>query len=109
VLISAGFDAHRKDAINMGYLGLVEEDYEWVTRHLVRIANSTCNGRVVSVLEGGYKIQGGLVSAFARSVAAHVRTWMDSLLTISERERAGAAARLARLALLGSARSLIGS
>lgn len=57
----------------MGYLGLIEEDYEWITRHLVRLANTFCNGRVVSVLEGGYRIQGGVVSAFARSVAAHVR------------------------------------
>jgi len=57
----------------MGYLGLIEEDYEWITRHLVRIANTFCDGRVVSVLEGGYRIQGGMVSAFARSVAAHVR------------------------------------
>ncbi len=32
-----------------------------------------CNGRVVSVLEGGYNINGGFVSAFARSVEAHVR------------------------------------
>ena len=32
-----------------------------------------CNGRVVSVLEGGYNLQGGIVSPFARSVAAHVR------------------------------------
>lgn len=52
--------------------GLVEEDYEWITRLLVRLANTHCSGRVVSVLEGGYKIQGGVVSAFARSVAAHV-------------------------------------
>lgn len=52
----------------------MEEDYEWITRHLIRIANTFCHGRVVSVLEGGYRIQGGLVSAFARSVAAHVST-----------------------------------
>lgn len=32
-----------------------------------------CNGRIVSALEGGYRIQGGIVSAFSRSVAAHVR------------------------------------
>lgn len=62
--------------------GLVEEDYEWVTRHLVRIANTHCDGRVVSVLEGGYKIQGGLVSAFARSVASHVRAGVDGCMGV---------------------------
>ena len=36
------------------------------------MANRCCQGRIVSVLEGGYRIQGGIVSAFARSVAAHV-------------------------------------
>ena len=38
----------------------------------MQVANRCCQGRIVSVLEGGYRIQGGLVSAFARSVAAHV-------------------------------------
>jgi acetoin utilization deacetylase AcuC-like enzyme len=72
ILISAGFDAHRRDGINSGLLGLVEEDYEWITDYLVRIANKTCEGRIVSMLEGGYRTQGGVVSPFARSVAAHV-------------------------------------
>ena len=39
-----------------------------------QIANESCPGRVVSVLEGGYRIQGGVVSAFARSTASHVGT-----------------------------------
>ena len=73
ILISAGFDAHAKDDMNSGYIGLLECDYEWVTNELVKIANKYGEGRVVSVLEGGYRIQGGLVSPFARSVAAHVR------------------------------------
>jgi acetoin utilization deacetylase AcuC-like enzyme len=41
------------------------------------VANRCCDGRIVSVLEGGYRIQGGPVSAFARSVAAHVRALSD--------------------------------
>jgi hypothetical protein len=73
ILISAGFDAHRKDHINCGYLGLQEEDYEWLMTSVMKVAHSCCNGRVISVLEGGYRIQGQLVSAFARSVAAHAR------------------------------------
>lgn len=39
---------------------------------MAQVANTCCNGRIVSVLEGGYRIQGSFVSAFARSVAAHV-------------------------------------
>ena len=73
ILISAGFDAHAKDDMNSGYIGLLECDYEWVTEELVKIANRHCEGRVVSVLEGGYRIHGATVSPFARSVAAHVR------------------------------------
>merc|ERR1719223_2581144 len=56
---------------------MVEDDYEWLTTQIVKVANSCCNGRVVSVLEGGYKIHGGIVSPFARSVAAHVRALLD--------------------------------
>jgi acetoin utilization deacetylase AcuC-like enzyme len=77
IFISAGFDGHKKDTMNFGYVGMVEDDYEWLTEQLVRIANTCCNGRIVSVLEGGYKIHGGIVSPFARSVAAHVRALSD--------------------------------
>lgn len=77
IFISAGFDGHRRDTMNFGYVGLVEEDYEWITEQLVKIANTCCNGRVISVLEGGYRIHGGIVSPFARSVAAHVRALVD--------------------------------
>lgn len=77
IFISAGFDAHKRDSMNFGYVGMVEEDYEWVTEQLVKIANTCCEGRIVSVLEGGYKIHGGIVSPFARSVASHVRALAD--------------------------------
>ena len=77
IFISAGFDAHKRDTMNFGYVGMVEDDYEWVTEQLVKIANTCCNGRIVSVLEGGYKIHGGIVSPFARSVASHVRALTD--------------------------------
>ena len=66
IYISAGFDAHRED--DMGNLGLVEADYEWVTRQLVAVAGRHCGGRIVSCLEGGY-----VLSPLARSVAAHVK------------------------------------
>ncbi|KAK9813955.1 hypothetical protein WJX73_006715 [Symbiochloris irregularis] len=74
ILISAGFDAHKKDTLALKYVGIQEKDYEWVTDQIVQVANLCCNGRIVSVLEGGYRIQGSFVSAFARSVAAHVAT-----------------------------------
>jgi acetoin utilization deacetylase AcuC-like enzyme len=77
IFISAGFDAHRKDTMNFGYVGMVEDDYEWLTEQLIKVANTCCNGRVISVLEGGYKIHGGIVSPFARSVASHVRALVD--------------------------------
>lgn len=70
VFISAGFDAHRED--DLGQLGLVEADYEWITRRLVALADRHAQGRIVSCLEGGYSL-----SALARSVAAHVRVLAD--------------------------------
>ena len=73
IIISAGFDAHKKDELNYRFIGVTERDYYWLTQQLVSLANSVCNGRIVSALEGGYRIQGGIVSAFSRSVAAHVR------------------------------------
>jgi acetoin utilization deacetylase AcuC-like enzyme len=66
VFISAGFDAHREDGL--GQLGLVEADYEWITRRIVDVAERHAKGRIVSCLEGGYNL-----SALARSVAAHLR------------------------------------
>ncbi|KPF48308.1 deacetylase [beta proteobacterium AAP121] len=70
VFISAGFDAHRED--ELGQMGLVEADYEWITRRLVEVAERHAQGRIVSCLEGGYHL-----SALARSVAAHVRVLAD--------------------------------
>ncbi len=70
IFISAGFDAHRED--EMGQLGLVEADYEWITRRLVDVAKRHCKGRIVSCLEGGYSL-----SSLARSVASHVRALAD--------------------------------
>lgn len=78
IFISAGFDAHKKDEINFAYIGVQEKDFEWLTDQIVQVANRCCDGRVVSVLEGGYRIQGKVVSAFARSVAAHVRALAEA-------------------------------
>ena len=48
--------------MNFGYVDMVEEEYEWLTIQLVKVANSCCSGRIVSVLEGGYKIHGGIMN-----------------------------------------------
>jgi len=72
IFISAGFDAHKKDEMNFGYVGMIEEDYKWLTANIVKLANKHCSGRVVSVQEGGYRLFGGPISPFARSVEAHV-------------------------------------
>jgi acetoin utilization deacetylase AcuC-like enzyme len=69
ILISAGFDAHRRDPL--AQLMLVEEDYGWVTERLVACAARHCEGRIVSTLEGGYDLE-----ALAASAAAHVRALM---------------------------------
>jgi acetoin utilization deacetylase AcuC-like enzyme len=70
LFVSAGFDAHRED--ELGQLGLVEDDYAWITRQLVAVAARHARGRIVSCLEGGYNL-----SALARSVAAHLRVLGD--------------------------------
>ena len=70
IFISAGFDAHRED--DMGQLGLVEADYEWITRRIKEVAMRHSQGRIVSCLEGGYNL-----SSLARSVEAHLRVLAD--------------------------------
>lgn len=65
VLVSAGFDAHEEDPV--GGLGLVEEDFESLTRDIVAVADTHSQGRLVSVLEGGYN-----VSRLAGCVEAHL-------------------------------------
>jgi acetoin utilization deacetylase AcuC-like enzyme len=65
VLVSAGFDAHQADPLS--HIKLNEDDYRWVTQALKDIADRHCQGRLVSVLEGGYNLK-----ALGASVAAHV-------------------------------------
>ncbi|CAH0515551.1 unnamed protein product [Peronospora belbahrii] len=77
IFLSAGFDAHKKELVNWGYVSLLEQDYEWLVRHIKQVANTCCNGRLISVLEGGYNFHGRMVSPFARSVAAHTRALIN--------------------------------
>jgi len=69
VVVSAGFDAHMRDPL--ANLNLVEPDFAWATQKLMEIADHSAGGRLVSVLEGGYDLDG-----LARSVAAHVTALM---------------------------------
>lgn len=67
IFVSAGFDAHADDPL--AQLDLVEEDYVWITRFIIEIADRFAQGRIVSSLEGGYQLD-----ALAESAAAHIRT-----------------------------------
>jgi len=69
LIISAGFDAHHLDPL--GGLNFTDEDYHWITRELMAAADESAGGRVVSVLEGGYSLQG-----LASGTQAHVRALM---------------------------------
>ncbi|MBZ0122609.1 MAG: histone deacetylase family protein, partial [Roseovarius sp.] len=69
LFISAGFDAHILD--DMSGLALSEDDYRWLTRELVAVAGAHAQGRILSMLEGGYE-----PGALARSVVAHVKALM---------------------------------
>jgi acetoin utilization deacetylase AcuC-like enzyme len=69
VMISAGFDAHMRDPL--ANLNLLEPDFAWATQKLMEVADRCAGGRVVSVLEGGYDLDG-----LARSAAAHVTALM---------------------------------
>ena len=65
VLISAGFDAHRRDPL--AHQSLEAEDFAWATRAVLAVARRHADGRVVSSLEGGYDLEG-----LGRSAVAHV-------------------------------------
>jgi acetoin utilization deacetylase AcuC-like enzyme len=71
LLISAGFDAHRRDPL--AQLMLEEADYVWITERLMAVAARHADGRIVSSLEGGYDLP-----ALAASTAAHVAMLMQN-------------------------------
>lgn len=65
LFVSAGFDAHADDPL--AQLQLTTDDYRWVTRFIRQVADRHAEGRIVSILEGGYRL-----SDLADSAAAHV-------------------------------------
>jgi acetoin utilization deacetylase AcuC-like enzyme len=70
LLISAGFDAHREDPL--AQIELSEDCFEQMTRKLVDVANAQCDGKVISLLEGGYNLR-----ALGRSVVRHLVALRD--------------------------------
>lgn len=78
LLISAGFDADFRDPI--AGLNWQPEDFAWLTQRLMAIADAVCDGRIVSMLEGGYHREG-----LATGVAAHVATLMGRAAALTLR------------------------
>jgi len=70
IVISAGFDAHQRDPL--ANLNLVEADFLWATQKIMEVAQASASGRVVSMLEGGYDLEG-----LSNSAAAHVSALMQ--------------------------------
>jgi acetoin utilization deacetylase AcuC-like enzyme len=70
IVISAGFDAHQRDPL--ANLNLLEADFMWATQKIMEVAQASANGRVVSMLEGGYDLEG-----LSNSAAAHVSALMQ--------------------------------
>ena len=70
VLVSAGFDAHRRDP--QADLMLESEDFAWLTTELLALARRHAAGRLVSTLEGGYDLD-----ALAECSVAHVQALLE--------------------------------
>ena len=70
LIVSAGFDAHKADPL--AQLRLEAPDFAWLTTRLMDVARTHCEGRIVSLLEGGYDLD-----ALAESAAAHVGALME--------------------------------
>ncbi|KAB2861847.1 MAG: histone deacetylase family protein [Bauldia sp.] len=71
IVVSAGFDAHWRDPL--ASINLKEEDFAWATTALMEVAGRHAGGRIVSLLEGGYDLQG-----LADSTAAHIEALMQA-------------------------------
>ena len=69
-LLSAGFDAHKDDPL--AQINLESKDYYTLTNRILALAKNLCNGKVVSILEGGYDL-----NALKESVDYHVKSLME--------------------------------
>ena len=71
ILLSAGFDAHKNDPL--AQINLESKDYYTLTNRILIIAKKICNGKVVSILEGGYDL-----NALKESVNYHVKSLLEN-------------------------------
>ena len=72
LILSSGFDAHKDDTISS--INLKSEDYLDLTEMICKFANQNCNGRIVSILEGGYNLD-----ALTESVKLHLQSLLSSV------------------------------
>ena len=77
VIISAGFDGHERDPL--ASLNLTDADYGWITGEIMTIATECCDGRLVSVLEGGYDLD-----ALQSATRVHVSTLQGETAPLTE-------------------------
>ena len=71
ILLSSGFDAHREDPL--AQVNLKSKDFYEITKRIFKVANDICDGKVVSILEGGYNL-----NALAKSAYEHVRALIEN-------------------------------
>ena len=71
ILLSSGFDAHSDDPL--AQVNLKSKDFYEITKRILKVANDTCDGKVVSILEGGYNL-----NALAESAYEHVRALIEN-------------------------------
>ena len=79
IFLSSGFDGHENETINQNNMFLNEFDYAFLTQQIQFVANKFCKGRLISVLEGGYNINTGIISSFSQSVFTHARSLNSSI------------------------------
>ena len=72
ILLSAGFDAHKDDPL--AQINLESEDFYTLTKRIMTLAESLCEGKIVSVLEGGYDLK-----ALKESVNFHIQSLTEKL------------------------------
>jgi len=70
ILLSAGFDAHTRDPL--GEVNLLEDDFYWITKLCTSLANEHAQGRILSLLEGGYDLE-----ALANSAHRHIEGLLE--------------------------------
>ena len=71
ILLSSGFDAHAEDPL--AQVNLESKDFYEITKRILKVANDICDGKVVSILEGGYNL-----NALAESAYEHVRALIEN-------------------------------